>query len=174
MNEHFHIFINRKNPNRLPIIVFDFVALTHFETEIKDNICGGRHANILNNFDEMLTNLKAAGSQLVFFSDLNTQKGKSIEWMKRRDESFAFNIDLYDCISSKQSSKTIASSIKEGKNLSSASYGLSLIAQKYGEFHYAIDQECDLEMARYATENSAFAVVSCDSDFFIYKGKWKF
>lgn len=51
---------------------------------------------------------------------------------------------------------------------------MSIIARKYGDFHYAINNECDFELARYAKENKVFAIVSNDSDFFIYDGEWKF
>lgn len=148
--------------------------MTHCESNIHDNICGGRHNVILDNFDKLLSNLKETGAKLVFFTDLNAQPDKTDEWLKRRDESFKFNIDLYNQIRAGELLGIIALNIKEKKNLSSASFALSLIAKKYGEFHYATEHECDLEMARYATENRAFAIVSNDSDFLIYDGDWKY
>lgn len=157
------------------MIVFDFVALTHFETEPKDNYCGGRHEIILEHFEELMKKLKETGSvKLIFFSDLNPQKSNLDKWLKRRDESFALNVEFYDMIRQKYSLNSIIENNKKDLNLSAASFGLSMIARKYGELRYAVDYECDLEMARFATENKAFAVVTNDSDFLIYDGDWRF
>lgn len=169
----FAIPIHSKSPNQ-PLIVFDFVGLTHFETKMKDNICGGRHEVILQHFEELMKQFKATGAKLVFFSDLNPQKSNYDEWLKRRDEKFVSNVEFYNMIREKYSLNYIIDNMDKGRNLSAVSFGLSMIARKYGELRYAVDHECDLEMARYATENRAFAVVTNDSDFFIYEGVWKF
>lgn len=166
--------MNRKNPDRSPTIVFDFIALTHHAINIKDNICGGRHEILLENFEKLISTLKATGATLIFFSDLNAMPDKLDQWLQRRDESFKSKVQLYDLIRSGRSVSAIISSIDKHQNLSSASIGMRLIAQKYGEFQYTIHDDCDLELARFAKENDAFAVVTNDSDFLIFEGKFKF
>lgn len=118
--------------------------------------------------------LKAIGANLVFFSDLNAIPDKIDQWLQRRDESFKTKIQLYDFIRSGRTFNSIVSIVDQYQNLSSASVGLALIAQKYGEFHYTIHNDCDLELARFAKENNAFAVVTNDSDFLIFDGIFKF
>lgn len=163
----------RYNQDRSPIIVFDFVSLIHYEANHYDNICGGRQSVIQANFDELLKKIKGTGATLVFFSDLNVHQEKIDEWLIRRDASFDLNVSIYDQIRAGKSLQEVAMNIEQNKNIASSAFGLSLIAQKYGEFHYVIDHECDLELAKFATENHAFAVVTNDSDFIIYDGEWK-
>lgn len=141
---------------------------------IKDNICGGRHEILLGNFEKLLSTLKAAGAKLVFFSYLNAMPDNLDQWLQQRDESFKSKVQLYDLIRSGHSISAIISAIDKRQNLSSASLGMRLIAQKYGEFQYTVDSDCDLELARYAKENDAFAVVTDDSDFLIFEGKFRF
>lgn len=118
--------------------------------------------------------LKATGARLIFFSDLNPQKSNFDKWLKRRDESAALNVELYDMIRQKNSLNEIIENHKKDLNLSAVSFGLSMIARKYGELRYAVDYECDLEMIRFATENKAFAVVTNDSDALIFDGDFNF
>lgn len=47
--------------------------------------------------------------------------------------------------------------------------------KKYGQLRYAVDYECDKELARFAYQNPrVLAVFSNDSDFMIFPGEWRY
>lgn len=165
-------FITRSNRNEAPVIVFDFVCFTHRYSNLHEIICGGRNDNIMKDFENLLSKLKETGAKLVFFSDLSIQEDKIAEWTKRRDESFNVYSNLYDRITYGETLNSIISSLDDRMNLSSTTFGLSLVAQKFGEFYYT-ENECDLELIQYANSHKALAIVSGDSDFFIFEGNWK-
>lgn len=165
-------FITRSNRNDAPIIVFDFVCFTHRYSNLHEIICGGRNDNIMKDFENLLPKLKESGAKLVFFSDLSIQEEKIMEWSKRRDDSFQVYSNLYDRINSGATLNNIVASLDDRMNLSSTTFGLSLVAQKFGDFYYT-ENDCDLEIIEYANSHKALAIVSGDSDFFIFEGDWK-
>ncbi|XP_031625913.1 uncharacterized protein LOC116342439 [Contarinia nasturtii] len=165
----------RANPGRTPIIVIDFLSLTNgVVKKDEDIICGGRHKIALNRWKELLNALKGTGSELVFFSDLTIQEGKIDEWLLRRDEEFEVYTEVYDLISSGIPLSEVVANQTNRKALTSTFYGMAIIAQNYGQFHYSIRHECDLEIAQYAKRNGALAVISNDTDFLIFDGEWRF
>lgn len=122
------------------------------------------------------------GATLVFFSCKNTRiyAGKENEpnkWLDRFEQGFQKNIDLYDAI-------------RDGKTLPEidamfvnryfefprpALFGLDAIAKKYGKFHYTSSNvNLPIRMASFATRNNARAIVSDNSDCYIYEGDWQF
>lgn len=152
------------------------MSFTHNVMKPEDIFCGGRHAIALKKFDDFLELWKETGATLVFFSDLNVQHSKIYEWISRRNEEFISYVDFYDRINAGDSLRCICESNLGSRNfaLSSLHFSLKVIASKYGAFIHSTENECDLEMARFATENNVFAVVTSDSDFLIFKGNWKF
>lgn len=136
--------------------------------------CGGRHAITSKYFDDCLAQWKETGARLVFYSDLNIQHSKIEEWISRRNDEFASYKDFYDQINAGASLKSICESMNGSTGLSSLYFSMKEIASKYGAFVHSTEHECDLEMARFATENKVFAVVTSDSDFFIFRGNYKF
>lgn len=166
---------NRKNPTATPIIVIDFLSLANCVSKNYDDvICGGRHQIALNAWINILNAFNATGAKLVFFSDLNIQVNKIEEWMNRRDAEFKIYTNLYDKIQAGKTVQQILDEQIERKALSSTFYGMAVIAQNYGEFNYSTQHECDLEAAQYANQNNAIAVITNDTDFLIFDGRWKF
>ncbi|XP_055310149.1 uncharacterized protein LOC129573544 [Sitodiplosis mosellana] len=160
----------KSHPGKKPIIVIDFLCLANsYGDNIKDALCGGRHQIALSDWTKMLDALKATESTLVFFSDLNIQEGKVDEWLSRRDREFVEYTKFYNSIDS-----TAVSQMKKGRRaISSTFYQMAVIAQDYGQFNYSIRRECDLEIARFATNNNAMAIISNDNDFLIFNGNWR-
>lgn len=150
------------------------MSFVHRWIEMKDTLCGGRHAITADHFDIFLSKLKASGAKLVFFTDSIIQNSKFHEWLTRRNEEFEFYTEFYNRINANEPLNSIISSINQSKGLPSLFFNMKLIAAKYGDWHCSINNECDLEMAKYASENDALAVVTSDSDFLIFEGKWKF
>lgn len=169
-------YFNRDNPNQKPIIVIDFDGLANAvgRRDDADNLCGGRHQFVTEKCTRLLNALKATGCTLVFFADLNIQKGKSNEWLNRRNDEFQTYVELYNLISDGRSFEEILNKNNTWYALSSTFQTFAEIAHSYGEFYYSVRHECDLEIAQYATRHKAMAVITNDTDFLIFEGNWKF
>lgn len=116
--------------------------------------------------------LKATGCSLVFFSDLGVQAGKVDEWLKRRNAEFNGFTKIYDLIDEEITLEEV-----QGKSsryvLTSMFYGMAAVAREYGQFHHSIRRECDLDIAIFARNINALAVISTDTDFLIFDGNWR-
>lgn len=164
----------RRNVGKTPIIVIDFKNLTYcVARKIGDAICGGRHQNILQSWEEILKALKSTGSDLVFFSDLNTTSSKMDAWMDSNDQQFLNYVKFYESIKPTHHFRDILYHIGEIKPPNSTFYDMAALAQKYGEIYYSVRRENDFDLAQYATNNNAVAVISNDTDFLIFEGTWQ-
>lgn len=141
--------------------------------KIEDAICGGRHQMILESWEEILTALKSTGADLVFFSDLNTTESKMEKWMDSQDQQFLRYVDFYKSIELCENFKEVLFHIREIKPPNSTFYDLAVLAQKYGEIHYSVEHENDFDLAQYATNHGALAIISNDTDFLIFDGSWQ-
>lgn len=139
----------------------------------KESVCGGRHQDSLNAWKKLLDAFRMTGCSLVFIADLNVQETKIDEWLSRRNAEFRGYAKLYDAIENGETCPiTVAK--KASKNvLQSVFHGMAMMAQSYGRFHYSIRHEADLEIAHYANQHKAMAIISNDSDFLIFNGSWR-
>lgn len=135
-----------------------------------DTICGGRHKNALDSFENFLKALKATDTSIIFFSALTIQKDKIEEWLSRRNQEFNSYSKLYYLIND---GKGIDTLIAGYKLLNSTFYGMEMIAKKYGEFFYSVKKECDLAIAQFAKNNDVLAVISNNTDFLLFDGSWR-
>lgn len=103
-----------------------------------DSVCGGRHTILLDSSRKMLEAFKSTGCVLVFYSDLGIKQDKISNWLTKRDADFEFSLKLYRRISEKSTNF-------EEKALKTAMHGMEMIARKYGDFYYAVNDECDIE-----------------------------
>lgn len=150
------------------------MSLTHCVAKKEnDTICGGRHKIALDSWKKLLNALKASGCSLVFFTDLSLQEGKKEAWLSRRNEKFDFYRSIYHLIGVGASVDSIVAVVKDTKGLTTTFHGMEVIAQAYGDFHRSVKHECDLELAQYATQCNAIAVISNDTDFLIFDGSWR-
>lgn len=141
--------------------------------KIEDAICGGRHQVILESWEEILSALKSTGANLVFFSDLNTTESKMEKWMDSQDEQFLRYVDFYKSIELNGKFKQVLFDMLDIKPPNSTFYDLAVLAQKYGEIFYSVEHENDFDLAQYATNNGALAIISNDTDFLIFEGSWQ-
>lgn len=155
------------------MIVIDSVALFYSLFNAKDLICGGRLGEVFDNFENLLKKLKEIGAILVFFSRLNAHKF-SREWMSRCRQRFAINIKMYDHIRSGGLLSEITTFIEdqEVKNTPPALSELYAIAREYGEYRFTTSN-IHSEMASFAKRDEARAIISDNSEFFIFEGDWK-
>lgn len=163
------------HPGQQAIIVIDAMSLNSLvgrnEAEI---LCGGRHHRYFQLYGRLFSDLKAGDVKLVFFSDLNVQHQKMDEWLQRRSETYARTITLFDNIAKGMS---VVDLLKTGANLRTlmvAMNALSTEARKHGEYVYVTQHECDVELAQYARDHNAMAVIGNDSDFLVYEGNWMY
>lgn len=154
----------------------DFKSLAYCMTRVKSEyICGGRHQVTLKSWENILKQLAQTGCKLVFFSDLNMSSSKLKTWMKRQTDHFKEFRKLYECISSNKIFEKIVQ-LNQKKHLkppNATHHDMEVIAQKYGDLSYSVKSENDLELARFAVENDAIAVISNDFDFLMFDGAWK-
>lgn len=137
----------------------------------KDTICGGRHKTVLNKWEKVLTELKKTGCKLVFHVDFNLQEEKVNTWLDWHNGYSENYEEIYQKITDGKSLEMIANEVEYIPP--PTFYGTVTIAKKYGEFHYAVKYESDRELAMYANNQKAMAIMSNDTDFCIFNGSWK-
>lgn len=161
----------RENHGQSPSVVIDLRNLTISHSKLEfDVICGGRHKNALELFETFLKALKATDTLIFFFSALTIQKDKIEEWLSLRDQELNSYTSLYYLIND---GKGIDRLIANNKLLNSTIYGMEMIAKKYGEFYYSVNEDCDLEIAQFAKNNQVLAVISNKMDFLVFDGCWR-
>lgn len=84
-------------------------------------------------------------------------------------------MQIHDGIESGLDVEDIVRSVHD-LNIGSVSVARALkdICKRLGDFHTSIQNECDLELAQYAHQNNALAVLGQDTDFLIFNGHWQY
>lgn len=155
--------------------MFDLMGLIQqIAHKEEDLLCGGRHHLYFESFNKFFRELKGCGATLVFFSDLNVQKFKVDEWLRRRDSEYNETVNLFDQIEEGMSLRDIIATRDNPKTLMTAMSALKRAAKANGECHTATQHECDAELAKYACEHKAMAVIGDDTDFLIFEGDWRY
>jgi hypothetical protein len=95
-------------------------------------------------------------------------------WMKSNHEKYIEAMQVMDMINEGEKLKEICGKFREIQRSTSHLKIVEETAKKYGKLIKTITQECDTEIAKYASEKRAFAVLAEDSDFLIFKGDWKY
>lgn len=136
-------------------------------------LCGVRSETYSKRIRDLFQSLNDAGAHLVFFYDGPVQAEKELTWYHRRDEEYASHLKLIIAL---ENNPRISDLLKSGLPIKSASYVLLLVrkvAQEFNKIQVAVNVECDLQLAAYASSENAFAVLADDSDFLIYPGMIK-
>lgn len=138
-------------------------------------ICGGRYKQLQNQFEAFCQAMLVAGAKLAFFLDGPHQKEKDEVWFRRRDETYSNALKIFDDIESGLDLNTIARDVGDS-NIGSVSISKTFedICKRLGYFKTSIETECDLELAQYAVQNNALAILGQDSDFMIFEGDWQY
>lgn len=157
-----HLFFCRNKTS--PLIVFDLMGLVHvLKTNPTDALFAGRHQMLIALYEKFFFHLQSLGATLAFFTDGTVQNEKIPEWIKRQSSKYEVQIQFYD----KHDTSRIPAVTTITKSLIET-------CKRIGYFHYSINNDCDKEVARYATENNALAVIAGDTDFLIFKGNWNY
>lgn len=142
-----------------------------------DMICGGRHLQYYEKTKAILDKFKSCNANLVFFHP--GYKFNEEKQIKAKNESYTQTIKTFDEIYSGVEIISLANPSREStKNwvpiINSYESGIVKLLQNYGQIRYVIHNLCDLQLAKFAFNNNALAVVGDDSDYLIYRGKWKY
>lgn len=164
------------NPYSTCLIVIDLYGFVSIANRDKvAQICGGRFKQLQDEFEAFCQALLAAGAKLAFFADGPHQSQKDKVWYSRQDVNYTHEMQIHDGIASGQDVESIMRTVHD-LNLGSVSISRPLtdICTRLGHFHTSIQNECDLELAQYAHQNNALAVLGQDSDFLIFGGHWQY
>lgn len=165
---------HRVNNGESPVIVIDAMGILGLAADNQHEIfCGGRHKRYHDMFNKLFSDLIECGATLVFFSDLNIQQWKSDVWLARRDRKYADDCKLFDNIKRGLSVKQFRPT-HSGKYCKLVEHALRDAGTKHGTYNYTTKHDCDAELAKYARDHNALAVIAHDSDFLIFEGYWEY
>lgn len=139
-----------------------------------DIFCGGRHQQYYELFGNLFKDLTLCGAKLVFFSDLNVQQSKSNQWLARRENEYKEDLEFFDHIARGMPVPEIIRTRSSPKALTTARHALGSEGAKHGEYIHSTKHDCDAELAKYARDNNAMAIIANDSDFLIFEGSWAY
>lgn len=139
----------------------------------RENMCGGRHQFTLDRWKELLNAFKATGCKLIFIADSNIQRDKIDKWLSSRNNEFNRSIKFYDAVSNGDGDPKTGIKLFPQKPFRFALYGMAVMAQSFGKLLYSVKREADLEIIHQAKLNDAMAIISNDTDFLIFKGRWR-
>lgn len=156
------------NENEKPTIIIDVIPLTYsLCTNNYESVLGGERRMYIEVTTKFFSMLKEHGVKMIFVTDGPLMENRIGVWCERRAAEFAIkNRVLYDIDNNKYEKKC-------DTHLESSFYNSLLkIAREFGTIIVATDRDCDAIVAHQANEHNALAVISPDTDFLIYQGKW--
>lgn len=155
-----------------PVIVIDLISLyvSLSEQDIKGTFLGGRYNLAYVTIDKFFSKLVSLGAKLVFFYDGPIQNTKNETWLRRQDERYERYLRLVDAVDQGTDIDHLASSFDPPHNFR---YPLKYLARKHGTFVLSMANECDQELASYASKVGALAILATDSDYLAYEGDWR-
>ena len=147
-------------------------ALSSNKTEI---LCGGRHQNYSEVLDKLFAGISSLNVDLVFFLDGAIQDTKFGTWAKRQNMKYDLNLEIMDQIYDELPLRDVVRKYGSLVYTNTLLSAIEASCKKFGQLHYAVDQECDFEIAQYSYENPrVLAVFSNDTDFLIFPGNFRY
>lgn len=130
-----------------------------------------------------MNSLKEAGCSLVFFSSIKRDEVNIEEQTKECNEMFEVSEHLYDDIGSGMDLQQVVASLNDNLKIIDADWkkfdGHSLYCdteivqlENFGEFFNTVHKR-NPSLAQYATRHNALAIISDNSELFIFEGSWK-
>lgn len=150
----------RSNSQKNATIIFDVMGFVHNfgDNKIELNL-GGRQHHYMCTFERFVLRLIEAGADLAFFCDGQLQSSRNDVWCQRRNVEFD---DAINAIESPTGNVVARSFLKRRFGCKTIVKSLlKLIEDKcYGKVIVSTRIDCDLAIAKYATECSALAVIA--------------
>lgn len=136
-------------------------------------LCGGRFNQVAHLLEQFFKRLNQLGAKLVFFYDGPIQDTKYDTWTQRQDDKYIKMMEIIESVDRLSDLAWMANRFRQSIP-NNTLYPVRQIAAKHGELMISIAKECDQELAAYANQVQAIAIISNDTDFMIYKGFWRY
>lgn len=158
-----------------PIIVIDIMSLYRpvSEMDFPGLLCGGRYNHVTYLLEQFFGKLKNLGAKLVFFMDGPVQDTKYDTWFQRQDDKYNKMLQIINAVDRGHDLAQIVNRL-ERIIPNCTLFPVMRVAKKYGETRISVIKECDQELATYAKQVGALAIISNDTDFMIYEGFWQY
>lgn len=135
-------------------------------------MCGMRSDVYCKRVRAFFQRMVDAGAKFVFFTDGPVQNDKQPTWMKRQNMKYDDQLAVIDKLDQHVPLRNLVNTDLPPTTMVAPL--LRTVVKEFGPLTSSIHNECDLELAAYATENDAYAIMADDSDFLIYAGKWRY
>uniref|UniRef100_A0A8W7Q155 Constitutive coactivator of peroxisome proliferator-activated receptor gamma n=1 Tax=Anopheles coluzzii TaxID=1518534 RepID=A0A8W7Q155_ANOCL len=156
-----------------PLLVIDMKALhAIFSTDKRSLLCGSQFSVVEHMVDTFFKRLTDAGAELVFCDDGTLDPNKFEKWIASQNEKYDRMINVLDGIDAEPSLKEAADKFEQTIPYNTC-IKLKNVAKRHGKFIVCKDLKCDQALASYATKFKALAVVTHDTDFLIFEGRWQ-
>ncbi|XP_058058816.1 uncharacterized protein LOC131209710 [Anopheles bellator] len=164
-----------KERSNEPIIVVDWTML--FQMIRTDNVtmlCGMQLALAEQRVDKLFRQLTEAGAKLIFFCCGLWEKTNYQVWTAKQNEYYMAMIDIFEEVDNGLPLKEIALKHQySGCLLKNSCLKLNSIVKKHGTIVSSITKYVPQELAAYAVQHDAFAIISENTDFLIFHGDWR-
>ncbi|XP_050079018.1 uncharacterized protein LOC126565853 [Anopheles maculipalpis] len=163
----------KQTPEAPPLVVIDLMAMYNlFCSDVRGLLCGSQYRRVERTANEFFQRLTDAGAELVFFYDGKLQVNKYETWTTRQNEKYYRMLDIVDAINARMPLEKVAAQFEHNMP-SNTCLKLRRVARRHGKVFIVTDKECDQALAMYATKHGALAVITHDTDFLIFEGKWQ-
>uniref|UniRef100_A0A0K8TMG5 Putative ppargamma constitutive coactivator 1 n=1 Tax=Tabanus bromius TaxID=304241 RepID=A0A0K8TMG5_TABBR len=122
---------------------------------------GGRHILLQEHAEKFFQKLVNAGAKLVFFVDGPLKEAKLRVWTISMTE-------IYN-----RQFKSTVPDMSVGRLMTIYYSSFPVIVRKFGKVYISLKNECDADIAIFASKMNAFAVLTNDTDFLIFPGDWR-
>lgn len=164
----------RQHNGEMPLIVIDLLSIHPlFYTNKQELVLGARYNVYKDRVIDLFSRIKSYGVRLVFFTDGPAREEKLPTCLKRRNNEYQRAMQALQVV---YSGADLRSRLEDMDVASPVPFFgiLRKMAKEFGDLNIAVRNECDIELADYATKNGALAIISNDTDFLIFEGDWKF
>lgn len=153
--------------------------ISYGEDRQVENLFGGRHWLCTEFLNEVFTQLKASGAELVFFFDGSPQTDKIPTWISRQYDSYQRCARILDML--RDGNLSLKNVLESGdvkkilqyyKNL----YGVvKASCKKFGRVYVSEKNESDQDIASFIQSHiEVIGLFANDSDFMIFPGKFRY
>lgn len=137
--------------------------------------CGGRNWMYTEYLDKLFAGFLQMNAELVFILDGFVQNEKYETWAKRQNSKYHSHIKIMNMVNDEMDAKDILAKCGGGFYTNTVLGVIEESCKKYGTLIYAVREECDQEIARFALRNPrVMGVFSDDTDYLIFSGTWRY
>ncbi|EAT47901.1 AAEL001015-PA [Aedes aegypti] len=156
-----------------PMVVIDLISLYKPLSKYDQRALalGGRFKLAYSVISEFFERIKNLGVELVFFCYGSIQEQKDEGWRALQDARYIRNLKAFDDV---DAGITVEEFTELHPNMLNFRFPLTNVAKKYGSLKLASRKSLERELATYANQHRALAIISCNSDFLVFEGSWRY